>query len=310
MTRSLTSFLETITDSAILLPVDQLHRLSDMPPASATTFEATWPSIDLFRRREIMRYLAEICQTNFAVDFSPLALLGLGDEDMQVRLAALDILWDTERAELIAPILELVQSDPEVAVQANAALVLGQFVLIGELGEVPDRIHEQLTQDLLDIYQDRDRALLVRCRTLEALAPASRSEIPDLVGDAFKSGEETLKISAVSAMGRTADPRWEPIIAAEFSNVNPSMRYQAARAAGRLGLQAVTHQLIDLLDDPDLEVLSASIWALGEIGGQVARGALEALLDDEELGGIVADALDAIDLTDGMMSLPSPPTRS
>ena len=309
MTKSITSLIEKIADAEALLPVDRLHQLSDMPPTFAATLEKIWPTIDLYRRREIMRRLAEICQVNFVVDFRPIALLGIKDEDEQVRLAALDTLWDAQAPELIAPLLQLVESDPDVTVQASAALTLGQFVLLGELGELPRQVFDQLTDDLLSILQDGDKALLVRCRTLEALASASRSEIPGLLRDAYSSGEETLKISAVSAMGRTANPRWEPIILAELGNVNPSMRYHAAQAAGKLELAAVTPQLIELLDDPDPEVMAAGIWALGEIGGAEARRALEPLLDDEGLEELAQDTLDAIDLADGMPSLSPPRMR-
>ncbi len=303
MTKSLTNLLETLR-SEQPLPVDQLARLSDMPPASADYFVEIWPTLDLDRRRELMQHFAEICQSNFAVDFTPFALLGIKDDDPRVRLAALDTLWDAEDPNLIKRILRLAQGDPDLAVQAAAALLLGRFVLQGELGDLSSRISQSLTDDLLQIYHNSEIALLVRCRALEALAFSSHPEILDLIAGAYRSGDETLKISAVSAMGHTADPRWEPIIAAELGSVNPSMRYHAARAAGRLELQNLTPQLIESLDDPDSAVLTASVWALGEIGGTIARQALEPLLDDEELGEHVEAALDVIELSAGMISTP------
>jgi HEAT repeat protein len=66
-----------------------------------------------------------------------------------------------------------------------------------------------------------------------------------------------------------------------------------------IALEAALPSLIDLLDDPDPEVMTASIWALGEIGGDEARYALEPLLDDDEIGGLAQDALDAMDLMTG-----------
>ncbi len=299
MTQSLRNLLAQLADTQSRLPAHELHLLSDMPPAAAAAFEEAWPGIDLYRRREIMRHLAEICQTNFSVDFGPIALMGIRDEDEQVRLAALDTFWDAESPELISPLLALLNHDAAVAVQASAALALGQFVMMGELGELPAAIFEALTDDLLAVLHDGERALLVRCRALEALSAASRSEVPGLIRDAYGSGEETLRISAVAAMGRTADPRWEPIVVAELASVNPSMRYHAARAAGMIALGAALPSLIDLLDDPDPEVMTASIWALGEIGGDEARHALESLLDDDEIGDLVQDALDALDLMTG-----------
>jgi HEAT repeat protein len=302
MTQNLRSLLAQLADTGSRLPVRELHLLSDMPSAAAAAFEEAWPGIDLYRRREIMRHLAEICQTDFSVDFVPIALLGIRDEDEQVRLAALDTFWDAEAPELISPLLGLLNHDAAVAVQASAALALGQFVMMGELGELPVAAFEALTDDLLTVLNDGERALLVRCRALEALAAAGRSEIPELIRDAYASGEETLKISAVAAMGRTADRRWEPIVVAELASVNPSMRYQATRAAGMIALEAALPSLMDLLDDPDPEVMTASIWALGEIGGDEARRALEPLLDDDEIAGLVQDALDAMDLMTGTPS--------
>ncbi len=300
MTRNFAALMALITDVKAPLPVERLHELSDLAAASATKFEQTWPTIVLHRRREIMRNLAEICRMNFEVDFTPIALLGIQDEDSQVRLASLDTLWDAESPELVKPLLEMMHSDVEVAVQASAAHTLGQFVLFGELGEIPHAIFEKLADELLTVFKDKKKALLVRGRALEAVAAADRDEITDHISNAYKSGKEILKISAVTAMGRSADHRWEPIVLAELENISPSMRYQAAQAAGNLELPAAVPYLIELLEDPDPEVMAAGIWALGSIGGDDARSALEPLLTDEEISDLVQDALDMIDLSDGI----------
>ncbi len=293
---SLHSLLAQLTDMTTRLPVADLRLLSDMPLDVVEAFKETWPSIDLYRRREIMNHLAEICQTDFSVDFGPVALIAVRDEDEQVRLAALDTFWDAEAPELIEPLLALLKHDTAVAVQASAALALGQFVMMGELGELAEPVFESLTEELLTVLRGADTALLVRCRTLEALAAASHPEVPQLIRDAYRSTEETLRISAVAAMGRTADPHWEANVVRELASVIPSMRYHAARTAGMIALEGALPELIDLLDDPDPEVIAASIWALGEIGGDEARGVLEQLLDDEDVGELAQDALDAMDL--------------
>jgi len=302
MSKNLSTLLAEIVNPDIPLPVAELHRLSDLPAASANAFNKSWPTIALHRRRELVRHLAAICQTNFAVDLRPIALLGIRDQDSLVRLAALDTLWDAETPELIAPLLQLLQNDPDITVQASAAQVLGQFVLLGELGQLSDSTFTPLTIKLLAVIQDPERALLVRCRALESLAASSLDIVPGLIQEAYCSGEESFKISAVCAMGHTADTCWEPIIQAELSNVNPSMRYHAAQAAGHLELSATIPQLIKLLDDPHPQVILASVQSLGEIGGGEARTALELLLDDEEVGETVEDALAAIDLAGGSSS--------
>ncbi len=46
--------------------------------------------------RNIMQNLVEISEVNFEVDFSPVFLLGLGDEDAETRAYAISGLWEEE----------------------------------------------------------------------------------------------------------------------------------------------------------------------------------------------------------------------
>ncbi len=301
------SLLTRIADEKAALPADDLHQLSDLLGSSAAAFERTWPTLSAHRRRDILHRLAEISRYNFEVDFSPIAMIGVRDQDSGVRLSALDMFWDAEDPELIAPLLHLLHHDPEMTVQAGAAQALGRFVLVGELGQLSHQVFDDLIGDLLTIVNDLGRPLLVRCRALEALAAASLSEVPALIQDAYRSREDVLRIGAVAAMGRTADPCWESVVLAELESDNPSMRYHAARAAGMLALHELVLPLAELLDDPDSEVLIASIWALGEIGGDEARSALERLLDDGDAGAMARDTLEMTELLGG---LPLPPLRS
>lgn len=307
MADRLASLLTRIADEESALPADDLHQLSDLFASSAAAFERAWPTLSAHRRRDILHRLAEISRYNFEVDFLPIALMGVRDQDSGVRLTALDMFWDAEAPELIAPLLRLLHHDPEMTVQAGAAQVLGRFVLAGELGQLSHQVLDHLTSDLLGIINDLDRPVLVRCRALEALAAASLSEVPALVQDAYRSQEDVLRIGAVAAMGRTADPCWESIVLAELDSNNPSMRFHAARAAGMLALNELVPPLVELLDDPDSEVMIACIWALGEIGGDEARSALERLLDDGDIGDLARDALEMTELLGG---LPLPLPRS
>ena len=294
--------LAKIADEEARLGADDLRALSDLDGEQAASLEQLWPRLSVHRRREVMRRLAEISLSDLTVDFNIAALVGAGDEDHLVRLAAIDTLWDAENPSLIAPLLELAEKDPEFTVRAGATQVLGHFVLQGELGGIPQKQYMQLTERLLALFHNHGHAILVRCRALEALAAADRGEIPELIRDAYVSDEEALRISAVHAMGRTADTIWEPIILAELESINPSMRYQAARAAGQLELRSATALLVQMLEDPDPEVLVACIGSLGEIGDEEARPALEALCDDEEVGEAALTAVEMIDLALGIPS--------
>ncbi len=303
MTKSFADLLTAIGDTTRPLPSAELYRLSDMKPDSAAAYAAAWSTMDVHRRRELMRKLADDCRTNFEVDFRPVALIALEDADHLVRLAAIDTFWDAESPQYVRPMLELALGDPVTAVRANAARALGCFVLQGELGRLPGPIFQELVAKLLGIVKDPDREPLVRCHALESLAAADVGEINDLILDAYASEEEAFRVSAVSAMGRTSDPAWEPIVLNEMANVSPAVRYHAARAAGLLELRTAVPLLVECLEDPDPQVIAAAIWSLGEIGGQQAQDALESVLDDEEFGVPILEALEKIDIAAGMPTL-------
>jgi ribonuclease E len=59
------------------------------------------------------------------------------------------------------------------------------------------------------------------------------------------------------------------------------MRYEAARAVGELEYAPAVRQLAELLDDVDEEVQLASVWSLGQIGGDKAKQLLMAVLESD-----------------------------
>jgi HEAT repeat protein len=78
------------------------------------------------------------------------------------------------------------------------------------------------------------------------------------------------------------------------------MRFEAASALGSLEDQEAVDPLTALLNDEDVEVRTAAIGALGEIGGPVAKAALEELLaeGDELVQDAVVEALAEADFAD------------
>ena len=61
----------------------------------------------------------------------------LGDEDAEVRTLALRLLDETTDARMIPNLVKMIQTDPEPESRARAATVLGQFVRMGEMEEIP-----------------------------------------------------------------------------------------------------------------------------------------------------------------------------
>ena len=83
-------------------------------------------------------------------------------------------------------------------------------------------------------------------------------------------------------MGRSADIRWRRLVRAERRNPSSAMRAAAAVACGELEAKAAVSDLLDLLEDPELPVRLAAIFALGRIGGKEARRALEGIAASDE----------------------------
>jgi len=96
----------------------------------------------------------------------------------------------------------------------------------------------------------------------------------------------------------------------ELQSHEPAMRFEAAQAAGEMGLKAAVQHLIQCIDDTDASVRQAAVSALGKIGGPAAKRALQALLqfDDEVLVQAAEDALDELNFGSGAEadSLPGP----
>ena len=67
----------------------------------------------------------------------------------------------------------------------------------------------------------------------------------------------------------------------QLHHPSPAMRYEAARACGELATRDAVPELVELADDVDLEVQEAALWALGQIGGDLARLTLERYLEAE-----------------------------
>ncbi len=302
------SFSEVMTAlfTSEQVPVHLLFRLSDMRPLEQERFFAAWPDVEAERRREIMRHLVDLSEENFVVDFAPVFKMGLSDPSAAVRVAALDGIWDATDARLIPPVLRIMQNDEDEEAQAAAASALAHFVLLAEWGQTPQTAIAPVIEALLAAYEDPDTAVAVKRSALEALGSANHPRVGALIREAYEADDPDMQLSAVFAMGNTADPRWLSIILSELSNPWPAMRAEAAQAAGALGRSDAIAPLGELTQDEEDEVREAAIVGLGQIGGDKAQIILNDLLNDpeyEDLYELIQEALESMMLMGGELSL-------
>jgi HEAT repeat protein len=298
--------LENLLDAGAPLKPSVLFSLSKLEAAEMERLAAVWPSISAARRRALMKELVEITETNFEVDFEPIFRWGLHDSDSEVRAASVEGLWENEELALMTELLRLLQNDPSVQVRAAAALSLGRFILLGELGKLPFERCQSAYTVMCDLIVAGTEDLEVRRRALESVAYVSDERVAHLLQEAYGHPDEKMRISSVFGMGRSADPRWIDTVMGELFSVSPEMRYEAARACGELEARPAVSRLAELIDDPDREVQEVALWALGQIGGDEARQLLQTccLEGDEVTRSAAEAALEELEFRCGQLDLP------
>jgi len=297
-----TTILEHLRDTHKPLPAIDLFHFSNLSKNNLAALEEVWPELPVERRRGVMHDLNELGEANFEVTFEDVFRMGLEDEDAEVRATAINSLWEAEEPDLIAPFIEFLRRDPDAGVRAAAASALGRFVYLGEIEELPAPQFHRIEDVLLETVHGNDD-FEVRRRALEAVAYSSRPEVALLISRAYADPETKWRVSAIFAMGRTADAdEWGEQVCADLHHLLPEIRFEAARAAGELELEDAAPALVELLQDVDPQVREAAIWSLSQVGGEEARRALNRLLRkaDEDERDFIQDALDNLDFTEEM----------
>ena len=283
------------------VPIYRLYELTDMTSDDLDKFTAIWPELDDERRRIVIRHMADISEEDYQVDYSEVFAYCLGDPAPLVRIASLDGLWDSERISLIKPILDMAQNDPDLEVRRLAAATLGHYVLLGEWDVIPLKYTEPLVEGLLSILEDDNIDPAVKRAALESISSNPHVKVPGLIEQAYDSADFKMQISAIFAMGQSADSRWLPIIQDEMQSPYEDMRIEAVRAAGAIGRSEPIADVAELITDDDLEVSLAAIAALGEIGSELGQKILLDLADDPymvELHPAIGEALEQMSWLD------------
>ena len=180
--------------------------------------------------------------------------------------------------------------------------LLGEFILLGELEKVKEDQQRKIEDALIAIVRSEDDSVL-RKRVLESLSFSSRPEIAALIESAFARADPAWVASALRAMGRSHDERWNENVVSMLLDDDPLIKFAAVEASGQLIIESAVPILLQILEDEeeDDDVATAAIWALSQIGGDEARTYLVALIEqteDEELVEFLEDALENLNFTE------------
>jgi HEAT repeat protein len=278
------------------------YGLSNLSDADIERITPVWEELSPEYREKLMQQMVDVAEANFELNYRALGFYGLTDEYPSVREAAIELLWEDETLELMGRLIDLAQWDEAIMVRATAASELGRFILLGELGDLPESETIRAQDTVIALLNDENEDTEVRRRALEAISNCGHEIVDDAIDEAYHSHDERMRASAVFAMGRTCDARWEPIVLKEMDSSDPAMRYESARASGELEIAEAIPQLGRLSRENDREIQNVAIWSLGEIGGSQAMRLLGVLAEeaeeaeDDDLIELIEDAIGSASL--------------
>lgn len=282
--------------------------LSDISPLQLRPLSQIWEDIPLSRRHAILAHLKSELEIDFIYSFETLGRALLSHKDAITRTYAIRLLDECECDDLIPDFLKIATEDPESAPRAEVISSLGAYVYYGEMEEISEENLHKIEETLLKIATSNEKDEL-KMRAVESLGFSSREEAPALIEDAWQRNTAAWKASAVSAMGRSYDERWEEEILEALLHENEILRLAATKAAGMTSLAPARIILLNALqEENDADVLRATIWSLSEIGGEDVREYLLTLLDqyedsEEEQMEYIEEALANLDFTEDVQSL-------
>ncbi|MCL4499444.1 MAG: HEAT repeat domain-containing protein, partial [Chloroflexi bacterium] len=298
-------YLRELGDQRHPLAVAKLTKLSGLMPDRLASFTKVWQTMTADRRRRIVRELNELAEDNIELDFEAIFVHCLSDEDEQVRLKAIEGLWESTDRHLMDRLVALLLHDPAEAVRAAAATSLGRYAMMGELGELRPRDVKKVEDALLEAIENTTEGVEVRRRAVESIGALAGEKETAVIERAYCGEEHKLRISAVYAMGKNCNERWLPYLLKELGSKDAEMRFEAAGACGELEDPRAVPCLLPLLADEDMEVRLSAIGALGHIGGETATKTLRLCLEhpDERMRDAASAALEEAEFASNPLGL-------
>ncbi len=296
--------LTSLEDMSKIFPARYLREFSNLSESRLADLKKCWTKIQDERKIQVFQDLEDLAEADTLMDFDVLARFGLNDTLAAIRTLSIRLLWECEALDLVNTYLDITHKDSDPEVQATAASALGSYIYRGELEEFSANLLKKIVEELLNTHATSPHQVVKR-HALEALGYSSDERIPELIEKAFRSEDFRFTASALYAMGRSADNRWDKYVLANLESSHVDVQLEAIRAAGELDLKKSRTKLLQLVDSGDLdeEVFYAAIWSLSQIGGDGVKAIFEEILEsdiDDDLIDHLEKSMDNLAFNEGL----------
>jgi HEAT repeat protein len=296
--------LDHLLDSKKDIPKSHLGYYSDLDPKSLRLFLDIWKSVKPERKLLLLDNLLAHLDSDTLVSYEEIGKSLLDDSDSNIRARAIGLLAESNDPKLVNRFINIFLNDADLAPRLEAATVLGEFVLLGELEELDVDTQREIEDALISVIRSEDNPAL-RKRALESLGYSSREEMINIIETAYQRSDPTWVASALKAMGRSHDNMWNENVISKLLDADPRIRQAAAQSAGELEIKQASPIMLQMLEDEeeDDDVTAAAIWSLSQIGGEDARIYILNLLkntDDEDTMSFLEEAIENLDFNEDL----------
>src|SRR5574338_1156376 len=138
------------------IPRGYLRYFSDIEPDALRLLLEAWPRASAARKHSLLEQLEQLAEEDTLVSFEDLGRALLQDADPDVRMHAIRLLIETSDPKLVPTYVEMLRTDESEGARAEAATALGEYVMLGELEEIPTDAHLLAEDALLQAANSED----------------------------------------------------------------------------------------------------------------------------------------------------------
>ncbi len=262
----------------------ELNFLSDLSRGELAEFQLALSELGEEARWHLVRRIADLAITRFDENYERALLALLQDPSARVRQAAVHGLQDEVSPSRARALVTALQSERDPTVRMALLEAMSEITLADVRGELPDGLVSSLCAELERVAQDPSESKPMRRAALLALSYYSDNPVArKLIDEFYVSPDLADRATAIACMGRTVDAEYLPAILEGLSSSEPSIRFEAAIAAGELEAEEAVEKLVPLIYDTHTEVALAAIDSLGSIGTRECIRVLQALAEGDDL---------------------------